>query len=80
MNLDGKTLEKLIAAARAIIEAVKKIVREVVDLVLYAIKTIISEAPLPYSYPTYHLVRNLCRKYYYIPTFRKNMPYCRRCY
>ncbi len=80
MNLDRETLEKLIAATRAIIEALKKIVSEIVDRISYAVKTIINDAPLPYSYPTYHLVRNLCRKYNYIPTFRKNMPYCRRNY
>ena len=80
MNLDRETLEKLEVAARAVIEAIKKIVSEIADLVSYAVKTIINEAPLPYNNQTYHLVRNLCRKYHYIPTFRKNMPYCRRCY
>lgn len=80
MNLDKETLEKLEAAVRAVVEAVKKLIRDISDLVSYAIKTIINRAPLPYSYPTYHFIRNEYRKYNYIPTFRKHMPYCRRCY
>lgn len=72
--------EILYKGFQRLIESIKEIINSIKDLIRYVAKLLVAQENLPYSYKTYHFVMNECRKYHYQPYFKKNMPYCRRCY
>ena len=67
------TFQKIINVVNEIVQIIKQRFNEIVN--------ICAEYDIELTPRCKHrIVRDIFVNYYYIPHFKKNMPYCRRCY